>query len=377
MKKKTTIILLLLLIVIVGIITGIKIFQIKKLSAASQNFSLPPVTVTTATVRSETWSTKLAAVGSLEAVQGILVTAELPGKVVKIAFEPGGAVEAGDLLVQQDTSSETAQLRSAQASMELARLNLERAKELLPDKVITKSSYDASEAEYIQAAAQVENITATIKKKTITAPFSGRIGIRLINLGQNLANGESIVSLQSMDPIYVNFRLPQQELATIRKGLTIELETDAYPGKKWTGAITAINPQVDRATRNFQLQATVANTEGDLRPGMFVNIGVLLPKPKEVLSIPSTAILHAPYGDSVFVVEEKSEENEKTPKRIVRQQFVRLGDKRGDFTEVIEGLEKEETIVSTGAFKMRNGQSVVVDNALSPTFKQAPKPEDA
>jgi membrane fusion protein (multidrug efflux system) len=375
--KKTTLVLCILFLVLVGALAGVKVLQIKRLTAASQQFVMPPVTVTTAKVTAETWANKLAAVGSLEAVQGIMVTAELPGKVVKIDFEPGGEVQAGDLLVQQDTSSETAQLRSAQATMDLARLNLQRAKELLPDRVITRSSYDATEAEYKKAAAQVDNITATIDKKTIRAPFSGRIGIRLVNLGQNLNSGEPIVSLQSMDPIYVNFRLPQQDLALVEKGLTVEVTTDAHPGETRSGTITAVNPQVDSATRNFQLQATVSNAKGDLRPGMFVNVAAVLPQPKEVLSIPTTAVLHAPYGDSVFIVEENKKADGKGPSLIVRQQFVRLGSKRGDFTEVIDGLEKEDTVVSTGAFKMRNGQSVVVDNKLSPEFNMAPKPEDA
>lgn len=377
LMKKTTIVLLVLLVVIIGALAGVKALQIKQLTSKGQQFVPPPVTVTATEVLSATWSTNLVAVGSLEAVQGVMVTAEIPGKVVKIAFEAGSTVQAGDLLVQQDTSSETSQLRSAQASMELARLNLKRAKELLPDKVITRSSYDATDAEYKKAAAQVDTISVTIEKKTIRAPFSGRIGIRLINLGQNLNNGESIVSLQSMSPIFVNFQLPQQELAVVRKGLKLQLSTDAHPGKFRTGTITAINPQVDRSTRNFQLQATVANTDEELHPGMFVNVTVVLPELKTVLSIPATAILHAPYGASVFVIEKNRSEDEKEPALVVRQQFIRLGEKRGDFISVLHGLEVGETIVSTGAFKMRNGQAVVVDNTLSPEFKMAPQPKDA
>jgi membrane fusion protein (multidrug efflux system) len=215
------------------------------------------------------------------------------------------AVQAGDLLVQQDTTSEAAQLRSAEASMELARLNLGRAKELLPQKVITPSNYDSVEAEFKQAAAQVDAIRATIAKKTIRAPFAGRLGLRLINLGQTLNDGDTIVSLQAMDPIFANFQLPQQELAKIQRGLPVKLTSDALPGETIKGSITAVNPQVDSATRNIRVQATVANTREHLRPGMFVNVTVVLPEVQTVLTIPSTAVLYAPYSDSVFIVEDK------------------------------------------------------------------------
>jgi membrane fusion protein (multidrug efflux system) len=260
--------------------------------------------------------------------------------------------------------------------MELARLNLERAKELLPSNVITRSSYDKADAEYKQAAAQVDTIQATVAKKTIRAPFSGRLGIRQVNLGQNLNEGESIVSLQSMDPVFVNFQLPQQELTKIRKGLTVSLTTDALTGKTMHGTITAINPQVDSATRNIRIQATVANPNEQLRPGMFVNVAVALPEERSILSIPSTAVLYAPYSDSVFVVEEKKGDGQANGGMIVRQQFVRLGEMRGDYVAVVSGLEQGQTIVSTGSFKLRNGQSVVVDNTLNPEFKLAPEPEE-
>jgi membrane fusion protein (multidrug efflux system) len=305
-----------------------------------------------------------------------MVTAELTGKVVKIAFEPGSAVKAGDLLVQQDTTSEAAQLRSAEASMELARLNLERAKELLPEKVITPSNYDSVEAEYKQAAAQVDAIRATIAKKTIRAPFAGRLGLRLINLGQTLNDGDTIVSLQAMDPIFVNFQLPQQELAKIRQGLPVKLTSDALPGETIEGSITAVNPQVDNATRNLRAQATVANIRELLRPGMFVNVTLVLPEVQSVLIIPSTAVLYAPYSDSVFIVDDKRNDTGASSGSVVRQQFVRLGEKRGDYITVLSGIKEGETVVSTGAFKLRNGQAVVVDNTLAPEFNLVPNPQE-
>lgn len=375
--KKTAFLLIFSLLVIVGLLGGVKALQIKRMTDQSQQFVLPPATVTTAQVRSDTWPSVLTAVGSLDAVQGVTVSAELPGKVVKIAFTPGRAVKQGDLLVQQDTTSERAQLRSAQATMELARLNLQRAEELLPEKVITRSSYDATDAEYKQAEAQIEALMATIDKKNVRAPFAGRLGIRLINLGQILNDGDPIVSLQSMDPIYVNFHLPQRDLASIHRGLAVNITSDAHPDAQLTGTITAVNPQVDSATRNIRVQATVANADEQLRPGMFVNVAVMLPEPQNVLTLPATSVLYAPYSDSVFVVEETPAQDGKEKGLVLRQQFVRLGKKRGDYIAVLSGLKEGETVVSTGVFKFRNGQAVVVDNKLSPEFKMAPKPEDA
>ena len=375
--KKTIILCILGVAVLIAVLGGVKGLQIKRMTAQGEQFVMPPETVNAAVVKSITWPTELSAVGSLEAVQGVVVTAELPGKVVKIAFEPGRAVKAGDLLLQQDISLEVAQLRSAEATMELARLNLERAKELLPDNVITRSSFDNADAEYKQAAAQADTIRATIAKKTIRAPFAGRLGLRLVNLGQTLEGGDPIVSLQSMDPIFANFQLPQQELGKIRRGLKVNLTTDALPGAVIEGTITAINPQVESTTRNIRIQATVANTREQLRPGMFVNVAVVLPDVQKVLAIPATAVLYAPYSDSVFVVEGQPDKKEKGPSNVLHQQFVRLGKKHGDYIAVQSGLQEGDTVVSTGVFKLRNGQAVVIDNTLSPEFSLTPAPKEA
>jgi membrane fusion protein (multidrug efflux system) len=318
----------------------------------------------------------LPAVGSLAAVQGVTVTAELTGKVVQIAFTPGSRVKAGDLLVKQDTSSEEAQLRSAEAAAALAKLNVERLGKLLAERTIAQSQYDNAEAGYKQAVAQADNIRASIAKKTIRAPFDGRLGIRLVNLGQVLNEGEAIVSLQSLDPIFVNFALPQQQLSSINAGLAIRVTTDALPGEIIQGKITAINPQVDAATRNIRVQATVANADERLRPGMYVSVAVVLPDRIKVLAIPATAVLYAPYSDSVFIVEDPPKPNPGKPVKVVRQQFAQLGEKHGDFVAVQSGLKEGETVVSTGVFKLRNGQTVTVDNSLSPEFKLKPKPAE-
>jgi membrane fusion protein (multidrug efflux system) len=282
-------------------------------------------------------------------------------------------VKKKDLLIRQDTSVEEAQLPGAVAQANLAKTVLARDAKMLEEQIISQADYDTAVAGNEQAMAQAATIRATIEKKTIRAPFGGRLGIRQVNLGQTLREGDPIVTLQSLDPIYVNFTLPQQQLAQLRPGLPVRVTCDALPGLTIDGRITAVNPLVDADTRNIQLQATVANRSEKLRPGMFVNAAVILPVRQNALAIPATAVLYAPYGDSVFVV---ADEKEGKGGKALRQQFVRLGEKRGDFVAVTSGLKKGETVVSTGVFKLRNGQAVVVDNRLAPTFRKSPKPEN-
>ena len=361
------------LVVLVAILGAVKALQIGAMIDQGKKFVPPPETVTSATVKAEAWETALTAVGTLTAVQGVTVAAELPGKVVNIAFEPGTFVKKGDLLLKQDTTSEDAQLPGALSQVNLVRINLRRADQLLADGIISQADHDAAVANADQAKAQADNIRATIAKKTIRAPFSGRLGIRQANLGQILREGDPIVTLQSLDPIYVDFTLPQQQLSQLHHGLPVRVTGDPLPGETIQGRITAISPQVDAETRNIKVEATVANRDEKLRPGMFVNVAVGLPLRQKVLTIPATAVLYAPYSDSVFVVEEgKGRKGGK----VLRQQFVRLGEKHGDFVAVTSGLREGESIVSTGVFKLRNGQSVVVDNSLAPAFQQAPKPEN-
>ena len=373
MKKK-------ILFAVIGVVIlavtlgGIKALQINQMIA--QQRQVMPETVTTAVAHTEAWESLLTSVASLVAVQGVMVSAEVAGKVVHIDFEPGTMVNAGDLLVQQDVDAEKAQLRSAEATVALTKLSFERARKLLSQKTSSQAEYDNADAQYKQAVAQADNIRAVIAKKTIRAPFTGVLGIRLVNLGQILSAGDAIVSLQSLDPIYVNFSLPQQQLSQIRPGLTVRVKTDALPGEVIEGKITAINPQVETATRNVMVQATVANTRHRLRPGMFANATVVLPEQDTVLVIPATAVLNAPYSDSVFIVENDQNDKSSSPAKIVRQQFVRLGERRGDFVAVTSGVKQGETVVSTGVFKLRNGQAVAVDNTLAPEFKIAPTPKN-
>lgn len=371
--KKRIFLAILGLVIIIALLTAVKTMQIGAMIDQGKKFVPPAETVTTAAVSAESWETALTAIGTLTAVQGVTVAAELPGKVVKIALVPGNPVKKGDLLVCQDTTSEEAQLLGATAQANMARTELERAAKMAPEKIISQADYDRAVATHEQALSQANNIRATIAKKMIRAPFSGRLGIRQVNLGQILHEGDPIVTLQSLDPIYVDFTLPQQQLAQLRPGLPVRVTCDALPGVTVEGRITAINPLVEAETRNIRLQATVANNAEKLRPGMFVNVAVGLPVQQKVLAIPATAVLYAPYGDSVFVV---ADDKKRKGGKALRQQFVRLGEKRGDFVALTSGLKEGENIVSTGVFKLRNGQSVVVDNRLAPTFRQAPKPEN-
>ncbi|HEX9714058.1 MAG TPA: efflux RND transporter periplasmic adaptor subunit [Desulfurivibrionaceae bacterium] len=375
--KKRILLSLLGLLLVIAILAGIKGLQIFKMVGTGKSFTPPPETVTTAQARPESWEASLDAVGSLEAVQGVTVAAELSGKVTRLDFTPGTRVKAGSLLLQQDTSSEEAQLQAAEAQAALAKVNFERLRLLIETNAVSQAAYDDGEAKYKEAMAQADTIRATIAKKTIRAPFSGRLGIRLVNLGQILKEGEPIVSLQALDPIFINFMLPQQELARIKPGFAVRITSDALPGRTVAGRITAINPQADSATRNVRVQATAANKEERLRPGMFATVAVVLPGKNQVLAIPATAVLPAPYGDSVFVVEEHKHEKTGKPGLAVRQQFVRLGERRGDFVAVASGLKAGATVVSSGVFKLRNGQAVVIDNALNPKFSLNPKPDNS
>ncbi len=375
--KKKIFLTILGLIIIVGILAGIKALQIRAMIAQGKKFSPPPEIVTSATVTADSWETMLTSVGSLDAVQGVVVTAEDTGKVVNIAFEAGSRVAAGDLLVQQDISVEKAQLRSAESASDLARIEFTRSRKLLADKVISQADFDSAQAQLTQAIAQADNFRAVIAKKTIRAPFSGQLGIRQINLGQVIKDGQAIVSLQAMQPLFVNFFLPQQQLAQIHTGLTVRVSSDALPGKVVTCPITAISPEVDAATRNFHVQATLANEEEQFRAGMYINVTVVLPAKEKVLTIPATAVLYAPYSDSVFVIEDQKGDDAAPGGKTIRQQFVRLGEKRGDFVAVTSGLKGDEKVVSTGAFKLRNGQAVKVDNKLQPEFKLSPHPAES
>ena len=355
------------------VLADIKALQIHKMTSGDGG-GMPPTTVTSTEVKQENWPPLLSAIGSVSPVQGAMISSELPGTVAEVGFESGAVVKKGALLVRFDTSAEEAQLRSADADAELAKADLERARDLAARKVISKAELDTAESKFKQKSAMTENMRAIIAKKTMQAPFDGIAGIRMVNIGQMVKAGDQIVPLQSLDPVYVDFALPQQRLAQLTTGLEVNMRTDAFPGRVFRGTLTAINSAVDVATRNVSLQGTFPNPDHMLRPGMFAKVDVVLPRKEPVLAIPATAIAYAPYGDSVFVIEKKKDEKSGKESQVIRQQFIRTGETRGDFVTVTQGLNAGETVVSSGVFKLRNGMPVVINNELAPKPELSPVP---
>jgi membrane fusion protein (multidrug efflux system) len=334
-----------------------------------------PEAVTTIVATREEWPATLSAIGTVVAVQGVTMSADLPGTVERIAFESGAAVREGDVLVELDTRQERAQLAAAEADRALARLVLKRMQAMLEKGVISQTDYDRAVAEDESSAARVGEIRATIERKTIRAPFAGILGIRQVNLGQYLSAGTAVVPLQSLDPIYVNFGVPQQEIGDVSAGRLVHVATEDGAGAA-EGQITAIDALIDDATRNVQVQATFANPAGALRPGMFVQAEVNLDASRAAVALPASAISYAPYGDSVFVVTDRSDAQGQTY-RGVRQQFVEIGPARGDQIAVTSGIAPGEEIVTSGVFKLRDGVPVTVDNTVRPGNERAPRPEES
>ena len=385
--------MILMLIVAAMLIAGlgfVKFRQFREGAAQAAAFHAPPEAVTTIVAQEEKWPATLNAIGTMAAVQGVTVSADLPGIVERITFDSGQSVREGQVLVQLDTRQEQAQLAqelarlaSVEAGRELARLNFDRMDSLVNEGAITRAEYDRASAEQKQAVAgqkqteaQIEEIRATIARKTIRAPFSGILGIRQVNLGQYLSAGNAVVPLQSLDPIYVNFGVPQQDAGQVHVGRNVRITTGDLAGVQPVGRVTAINSVVDEATRNIQVQATLANPHGTLRPGMFVQTEVVVGATRSVVTLPASAISYAPYGDSVFVVSDLKDPNGQNY-RGVRQQFVKLGPARGDQIAVVSGLKPAEEVVTSGVFKLRNGAAVLVNNKIQPENKRAPKPEDS
>ena len=363
------------LVVVVGLLVGVKAGQIVTMVRAGEKMVPPPMSVSSAKVQTVEWAALRPAVATLVAVHGVTLGAELSGTVREITFESGSSVRKGSVLVRLDTSTEEAQLASAKAESSLAKLSLQRARTLRASEASTQADLDAAEARAEQAQATVAALQATIAKKVIRAPFDGRISIRQVELGQILSAGTPIASLQSVTPIFADFWMPQQAIAELKTGQRVTLRTDTFGDAKWDGEITTVNPEVDVSTRNVRVRATFPNADGRLRPGMFANVEVVSGERRQTVVIPATAVLFAPYGDSVFALEQKKDAKGVTS-TVARQKFVRLGERRGDFVAVVDGLSAGETIVSAGAFKLRNGMTVAVNDSITPGAKLDPKPTD-
>jgi len=363
------------LILVVLALAGVKGGQIGAMIAMGKTFKPPPESVTSARAKADAWQPSRPAIATLVAVRATVLGAELSGTVREVAFESGAEVKKGQVLVRLDTTTEAAQLQAATADATLAALNLERARSLREGGATSQADLDGAEARRKQADAAVAALQATIGKKVIRAPFDGRVAIRQIELGQVASPGTPIASIQSVDPIFADAWVPQQALADLKQGQAANLQTDTFPDATWAGTLTIVNPEVDPATRNVLVRATFPNKDGRLRPGMFAKLEFLAEERQPVVVIPATAVIYAPYGDSVFTIEEKAAEG--GPAQLTaRQKFVRLGEKRGDLVAVASGLSAGETVVSSGGFKLRNGAAVVVHDELAPKAEEAPRPVD-
>ena len=373
---KRMLLMLAIVLAFLAAIGGFKFFQIKSAMAQQGSFAPPPEAVTTVVAKPEPWDTTINAIGSVAAVNGVMVSADMPGLVDQIAFTSGQRVSKGDVLVRLDTKQERAQLAAAEAQLNLARLDLQRTQGLLPQGVIPQSAQDLTAAQYKQAEARAGEIRAAIARKTIRAPFTGTLGIREINLGQYLAGGAPIVSLQSLQPVFVNFSVPQQVIALVRAGATVQVTGDSLGGETEVGKIAAVDSVIDEATRNARVQAIFENRAMKLKPGMFVQAQLAKGVSTSVIALPASAISYAPFGDSVFIVEQVAGPDGKKY-RGVRQQFVKLGGTRGDQVAVLTGVKPGEEVVTSGVFKLRPGAAVQVNNAIQPSNNAKPKTEDS
>ena len=370
--------MIVMLVLMTIFIAGLGFIKVRQFQAMAEQFAAmqpPPEAVTTIVAVEEKWPATLSAIGTVAAVQGVTVSADLPGIVERITFDSGRAVREGEVLVQLDTRQEQAQLAAAEAQLQLATLNYERMKGLVEQDAVSRAEYDSAAAGHKQAEARIREIRATIARKTIRAPFTGVLGIRQVNLGQYLTGGDPVVPLQSLNPIYVNFGVPQQDAGRMQRGRQVKVSAADAGALEFTGRITAVDSVVDETTRNVQVQATLANPGGKLRPGMFVQAQVALGAPQTVTSLPASAINYAPYGDSVFIVTDM-----KTPEgrayKGVRQQVVKLGTARGDQVAVLSGVTPGDEVVTSGVFKLRNGVAIQVNNTVQPANSAAPTPED-
>jgi membrane fusion protein, multidrug efflux system len=371
--------MLAMLTVTLAIVAGlgfVKFRQIQTAIAQGAAFQPPPEAVTTIVASQEKWPSTLTAIGTVAAVRGVTVSADLPGVVDRISFESGQSVREGEVLAVLDMKQEHAQLAAAEAQRDLAEINFTRMDGLLNERVVSRAEFDRAQADRRQADARVGEIRAAIDRKTIKAPFSGVLGIRHVNLGQYLSGGDALVTLQALNPIYVNFGVPQQAIGQVRAGRSVRVTVDDLGGSEFTGQITAIDSIVDEATRNVQAQATFANPGAKLRPGMFVQAAVVVGASDSVVSLPASAIQHAPFGDSVFVVDDLKDPKGATY-RGVRQQFVKIGAARGDQISIVTGLKAGDEVVTSGVFKLRNGAAVRVNNTVRPGNNPSPKPENS
>jgi len=373
---KRMLIMLALAGLIFGGIFGFQYFKSQMIKKYMAGNKPPPATVTTMKVDYEAWQPQVNSVGSLRAVRGVDVTTEIAGLVRSIHFSSGQSVSAGDLLVQLNADSDVAQLRALEAAADLAETTYERDKAQFEAQAISKAQLDADAANLKTAKAQVAQQAALVAKKSIRAPFAGQLGITTIQPGQYLNTGDKIVTLQQIDPIYVDFSVPQQQLPRLKIGQSVAATVDAFPGRTFAGRVNAIDPKVDPNTRNVQVEASIANHKRELLPGMFASTNVSAGGEQRYLTVPQTAVSFNTYGATVFVVQPGAAKEGAKGAMTVKQIFVTTGETRGDQVAVLSGLKAGDVVVTSGQLKLKNGSEIVVDNKATPSNDAAPRPVD-
>lgn len=374
--KKRMLIMLAAVGLLFGGIFGFQIFKMKMIKKAMSSQKAPAVTVSTAKAGVQPWQPELKAVGTLRAVRGVDVTSEISGLVRTLHFKSGDSAKSGQVLVQLNADSDIAQLRASEAAAELARTVYERDKKQFAVRAVSQAVLDADSADLKSKRAIAAEQAAIVAKKTIRAPFAGQLGITTINPGQYLNPGDKIVTLQSLDKLYADFYLPQQELANLSLGQKVHLASDSYPGRTFSGKITSINSKVDPETRNIQVEATVANPGHVLLPGMFASVQVETGKSQNYLTVPQAAVAFNPYGETVYIVQEGEKGADGKAALTVKQVFVTTGPTRGDQVVILKGIKVGDTVVTAGQLKLKNGSSIIINNKIIPTNDKAPKPVD-
>ncbi len=370
-----------IMLAIVGLILGaifgfegiLRPYFIKKFIAANAN---PAQTVSTIVAKTEPWQKELKAVGSLRAARGADLSTQVAGTVSAIHFESGAEVQAGTLLVELAAQDDIAKLDALKATAALARITYERDRRQLRAQAVSQQVVDADEQNLKSDEAQVAQQQAIVDYKVIRAPFAGKLGIRQVDVGQYLSPGTAIVTLQALDPIYVDFTLPQQALSELKIGQKVSVTVDTYPGDVFTGKILAVNSKIDTATRNVQIRATLGNPDHRLLPGMFANVAVEVGTPQDFVTLPQTAVTYNPYGSTVYLAEEKGKNAQGQPELAAKQVFITTGATRGDQVEIVKGVEAGQTVVSAGQLKLRNGSPLHIDNKVQPTDNPNPQPVD-
>ena len=373
---KRMVIMLVLTGVVLGGVFGFQLFKASMIQKVMASLANPPQTVSTTVATAQDWRSTLEAVGSVRAVNGANLSAEVPGIVSALHFESGADVKAGDLLLELEASDDIAHLNALKATADLQRIVFERDSRLLKNQAIAQQQVDTDKSNLLSAESLADQQQALVDYKSVKAPFSGRLGIRQVDLGQYLPAGTPIVTLQQLDPIYVDFYVPQQALASIRKGQPVTAKVDTFPNRSFKGEVSSINAQVDTATRTVQIRASVENKDFLLLPGMFATVDIETAAPQHYVTLPQTAIAYNSYGDIAYLVDDKGKDANGQPQLVARQAFVTTGPTRGDQVAILDGVKAGETVVTAGQLKLRNGTPVHVDNAVQPANDSNPRPVD-